>query len=426
MNEDFLQYIWANSLFKSNEFLTCSGKRVQVVNTGQVNRDAGPDFFNAKIGIDHLILAGNIEIHLRNSDWFRHGHHNDSAYDNVVLSVVREADVKIYNSKGREIETVILDFVDTLYDEYLYMAGNNRQPGCRRGLENMDRSWFNLTLQSLAIERLERKCDDIRTILEQTNQDWDECFYRLLCKYWAGNVNSEAFYQLACSIPYRVLLKYTDKPQCVEALLLGTSGLLNEIGEDGYVTELCREYRYMQAKHKLQGMNPVIWKFMRLRPDAFPTVRLALLASYICCYCHLFSRILEAGSLQEVMQLLDIKASVYWNSHYLLGKVSPVREKRMGDNMKKIILINSIVPFLFIYGRERGEERYTEKAISWLEEISAEYNYVVKAWEECGFKFDSALQTQAVLQLNKEYCDKHKCLHCRVGRQVLKQSECRK
>lgn len=421
MKEEFLQYIWANALYRNHEMLTCSGKKIKILYVGQQNRDAGADFFNARIYIDGIEFAGNIEIHLRNSDWNRHGHHVDPVYNNVLLSVVKEVDTRIYNSMGNEVETVVLDYVDSLYEEYLFMQKNGSQPGCRRNLEKIDKERFYMNLQNLAVERLERKCCDLRKILDQTQNDWQECFYRLLCKYWAGNVNAEPFYQLTLLLPYKLLLRHADKPEILEALLFGCSGLLSEAPEDDYVIKLKKEFEYLRAKYQLDSLVPEQWKFMRIRPDAFPTVRMALLAAFFSKSANLVGKITDAGTLQEVMELLDVTASKYWDSHYCFERASQLcRPKRMGRSLKKIIIINTIVPFLFLYGKEQDKETYCDKAIDWLENLEAEDNYIITDWKDCGFHFDSALQTQALIQLRKEYCDKHRCLECKVGREVLK------
>lgn len=420
MREEFLQYIWANSLYQSNEFVSCSGKNIRILNTGVQNKDSGADFFNARIEIDDVVLAGNIEIHLCNSDWYRHGHHLDAAYNNVILSVVKDADVRVYNSEEREIETIELNYLDALYDEYLYMKDSIRKPGCARGLENIDDAWFYLTLQSIAIERLERKCNDIRFIWEQTGNDWEECFYRLLCKYWAGNVNSDSLFQLALHVPYKILLKYADKPRCVEALLFGCAGLLQSDCSDAYSVGLREEFLYLKNKYKLSEMRAEEWKFMRIRPDSFPTIRIALLASFLCKFANLTSKLIDAVTIEELMDLLEVSTSVYWHEHYQFGVSSSFRPKSMGDVGKNILLINTVIPFVFVYGKERGEDKFVDKALNWLDELKPESNFIVKEWEECGFVFNSALQTQALIQLRREYCDQHRCLQCRIGREVMR------
>ncbi len=424
MTEEFLQYIWANSLFSSTTCTSTKGKRVEVLNVGFQNRDAGPDFFYAKIRIDDVVQVGNVEIHKKGSDWFRHGHEKDAAYNNVILSVVHDADVEVYNSEGREIDAITLDYNTRLWDEFLFIQGVPIEPRCYRYLKQIDSIRLEMLFTSYAVERLERKCQDIRAILQETKNDWEECFYRMLLRYWSGNVNADAFTQLAQNLSYKKVLRNSDSLFRIESLLFGYTGLLTNIeASDDYICTLQKEYDYQAYKFRLIAMNPSQWKFMRIRPIAFPTVRLALLAALMMRFNFLLSGILEAEELSEIYHLLNVEASSYWDTHYRFGVVSEKRIKKMGSSMKDIIVINALIPFLFVYGKERGEERYCDKALRWLETLKAEQNHVSKAWQKRGVKINSALQSQALLQIKREYCDPHRCLHCKIGTEVFRRVE---
>jgi len=421
MTEEFLQYVWANSLFKNRECVSTRGKRVEILSVGFQNRDAGPDFFNARIRVGDVVHAGNVEIHQKASDWFRHGHEKDAAYDNVILSVVGEADLEVHDSRGREIDAIILDYDTRLWDEYVFMQGVPLVPRCYRYLKQIDPVRLEMLFTGYAVERLERKCKDIQLLLSASKNDWEECFYRMLVRYWSGNVNADAFAQFAQNLSYKKVIRCSDSLFRVEALLLGYSGLLSGWErEDDYTRSLREEYDYQAAKFQLTGMNASQWKFMRIRPTSFPTVRLALLASLMMRFNFLLSGVLDATALSDVYKLLDVTASEYWTTHYRPGVVSATRVKKLGDSMKNVIVINAIVPFLFVYGKERGEERYCDKAIQWLEKLKAECNHVTESWTRQGVKLTSALQSQALLQIKREYCDAHRCLHCKIGAEVFR------
>ena len=421
MTEEFLQYVWANSLFTSTRCLSTKGKEVEILNVGLQNRDAGPDFFNAKVRIGDVVQAGNVEIHQKASDWFRHGHEKDTAYDNVILSVVADADMEVRDSKDREIDAITLRYDVRLWDEYIFMQGVPVEPRCYRNLRRVDPVRMDMLFTGYAIERLERKCGDIKMMLDETRNDWEDCFYRMLVRYWSGNVNAEAFAQLARDLSYKKVIRCSDNLFRVEALLLGYSGLLTGVEqEDDYTIALREEYEYQAAKFHLTTMERARWKYMRIRPTSFPTVRLALLASLMMRFNFLLSAVLEAEHLPEVYKLLDVRASDYWDMRYKPGVPAARQVKRLGNSMKTVIVINAIIPFLFIYGRERKEERYCDKAIQWLEELEAERNHVTEAWTKQGIELKSALQSQALLQIKREYCDAHRCLHCKIGGEVFR------
>ena len=421
MTEEFLQYVWANSLFTSTVCVSTKGKRVEILNVGFQNRDAGPDFFNAKVRINDVVQVGNVEIHQKGSDWFRHAHEKDSTYNNVILSVVGEADMEVYDSRGREIDAITLVYDNRLWDEYVFMQGVPVEPRCHRHLKKIDSTRLEMLFTGYANERLERKCKDIQVMLRETKNDWEECFYRMLVRYWSGNVNADVFAQLAQNLSYKKVVRSSESLFRVEALLLGYAGLLADVPEaDEYALRLREEYEYQAAKFQLKAMNVSQWKFMRIRPIAFPTVRLALLASLMMRFNFLLSSVLDASDVSEIYGLLDVTASSYWDTHYKLGVVSVKRVKKLGNSMKNVIIINALIPFLFIYGKERGEERYCDKALRWLEELKAERNHVSEAWTRYGVQVNSALQSQALLQVKREYCDAHRCLHCKIGAEVFR------
>ncbi|MDR2131514.1 MAG: DUF2851 family protein [Odoribacteraceae bacterium] len=421
MNEEFLQYIWANSLFRDATCVTTGGEHVRVLHVGERNRDSGPDFSNARVEKGGIILVGTVEVHLSGSDWFRHGHHVDPAYDNVILSVVKEADVEVYTSRGRRVDTVVLQYNNSCWEEYLYTRGAAALPRCHRRLREIDPSRLELSLAGYAIERLERKCAGVYHLLEAHHGDWEATLYGMITRYWSGNVNAEAFSLLARGMPYKTVWRGGDSLFRAEALLLGYSGLLGAASErDEHVDALREEYAYLASKHGLQAMPPACWKFMRVRPVLFPTVRIALLAALLCRSRFLFSALLEARSAQEAMEQFDVRSSPYWDTRYRLGQPSARQVKRVGKMLQQLLVVNALVPFFFVYGRERGEERYRERAIRWLEELPPESNRIVREWEAFGVVPRSAFQSQALLHVHKEYCVPRRCLHCKLGCEVFK------
>lgn len=422
MNEEFLQYVWANSLFQSIDCISTTGKAIRILSVGQQNRDSGPDFYNAKIQIDGMLFAGTVEIHQRASDWFRHGHDKDPAYTNVILSVVKEADRDVVDCTGRCIDSIELKYHENLWKEFTYMQSILTEPRCYRHLKKVEPFRAEMILTAYAVERLERKCESLKEMLAHTHNDWESCFYRMLVRYWSGNVNSDAFAQLALNLSYKTILRCSDSLFRIEALLFGFSGLLQETQEpDDYTTALQKEYDYQAAKFRLVSMPPSMWKFMCVRPTAFPTVRLALLAALMHRSHFLYSGMLEAKTVQDVEQLLDVQASSYWTTHYKFGIPSAERIKKVGKTIKDVLIINALVPFIFVYGKERGEERYCEKGLRWLEEIKGEKNHIIRAWEKQNFPCHSALHTQAVLEIKREFCDRHRCLECKIGHEIFKQ-----
>ncbi|MDR0544516.1 MAG: DUF2851 family protein [Odoribacteraceae bacterium] len=421
MNEEFLQYIWANALFKDAACTTTDGEQVRILRVGEQNGNAGPDFSDARIEKGGVVFAGTAEVHLSGSDWARHGHHKDPAYDNVILSVVRNHDAEVYTSRGRRVDTIVLQYDERLHEEYLYTRGTPNAPRCHRRLPQIDPSKLEVSLTGYAVERLERKCDNVYRLLESSQNDWETTLFSMIARYWSGNVNAEAFSMLARGLSYKKVQRDGDSLFRAEALLLGYSGLLETAGErDEHVDALRQEYAYMASKHGLQSLPPSVWKFARVRPPFFPTVRIALLAALLCRSRLLLSEILEARTVEEAMHRFDVTASPYWDTHYRLGQPSARRVKRVGKMLQQILAINALAPFLFVYGKERGEDRYQERALAWLEELPPESNHIVADWQAAGIAPRSALHTQALLHLNDEYCQPRRCLHCKLGHEMFK------
>ena len=292
MTEEFLQYIWANALFDTRYLTTTSGQHIEVLHPGHLNRDAGPDFFNARLRVGDTILAGNVEIHLRATDWFRHGHHTDPAYDNVILSVVDKADIDVYTSKARRVDAIELHPDPLLWEHYNQLQHRATIPRCASSLSAIDPLRSGMMLTAYAIERLHDKCHTIAQLLQDTLDDWETCFYQLLLRYWSGSVNADAFTLLARQLPYKILLRSAANPLQVEALLFGVSGLLRDAPLDEHVCALREEYAFQASKHRLTALDPSVWKFARTRPASFPTVRLALLAALVPRFNALFTSIL--------------------------------------------------------------------------------------------------------------------------------------
>ncbi|MDR2887152.1 MAG: DUF2851 family protein [Bacteroidales bacterium] len=424
MKEEFLHFLWKYGLYDSHQLCDSHGNAITVINPGEYNRDAGPDFFNARISVAGTVWAGNVEIHAKSSHFNVHGHHTNPAYDNVVLHVVAENDKRIYNSKGEELLTAVLAFDMSLTEKYSCLLNTPSAIACQDDIGSVDkifqRNWF----EALAIERLEEKSVSILGIFSETGNNWEETFYRVLSRYFGFSVNAEPFERLSRRLPLNIIRKHADSRFQIEALLYGTAGLLSEglfkdNHNDAYYNRLVREYKILSAKYTLQPLDGWIWKFARLRPPNFPTVRISQLAGLLAGSGGLFSRIIEAEGVGELAELFRPQASEYWDSHYTFGAAGKTRAKRAGAQTAGIILINSVIPVLYSYGKVRGMASCIEKAERFLEDIKAEDNAVIRDWINAGITPDSALMSQALLQLRNCYCRKKRCLDCRIGFKLI-------
>ena len=416
MKERFLYYLWENRLV-AGRLQTASGVPVTIVNPGFRNTNSGPDFLEAKIKIGEKLWAGHVEIHVRTSDWERHGHQYDKAYRNVVLHVVYEHDTEVNSIPVLELKG---HFNNTLYEHYEQLLASQHWIACQRCLDQISPFVKEIWLDRVAIERLEDKSRVVARLLEANKFDWEDALYRLLLLYFGLKVNNESFEFLASILPFKTLLKHADQLHQVEAMLLGCAGFLEDDFKEDYPLLLKREFNVMRAKFGLLVMPVERWRYMRMRPMNFPTVRLAQLAQMVHQHRCLFSKIKEAPDVASAKALFNVKASPYWDSHYRFEVSSKPVQKHLGDSTADVLMINAVVPLLFCYGKFHKDETYCEKALHFLEEIAPEVNSIIRHFTECGLESKNAMHTQALLHLYQQYCKRKQCLECSIGNYLLR------
>jgi hypothetical protein len=415
MNERLLQFIWQHQYFNKDQLQTNKGESLQILFPGNYNTNQGPDFLNARITIDDLKLAGSAELHVRTTDWQEHGHTGDVHYNNVILHVVWEHngtnDETVLELKGR--------VANSLLSRYTELMQQQEQIPCAHFLQQIpDLVWMSWK-ERLLMERLQQKTNHIYELLQQTNRHWEEVFWRLLSRNFGITLNSDALEAVAGSIPVSILAKHKNQIHQLEAMLLGQAGLLETTFDDAYAVMLQKEYRYLKKKHALPTIHQPL-NFLRTRPSNFPTVRLAQLAMLVHQSSHLFSKIIETANIASLKKLMNVTANDFWNTHYTLQEPSPFKPKKLGATMVENIIINTIVPMLFVYAAEHHSPPLQQKAINWLQQLSKESNRITRLWEEAGAPHSNAFDSQALLYLKKQYCDVKKCLSCAVGNTILK------
>lgn len=424
MKEEFLHYLWKYRLYDSDSLFDNEGNRITVISPGDYNRDSGPDFFNARIRIAGTEWAGNVEIHTRASHFDSHGHNTDHAFDSVILHLVAENDRKIFNSRGEELTTAVIGFDPVYLEKYQDLVNNQALIACQNEIRSLDTFFIRHWLSFVLIERLQKKSDSIMKVFAETGNDWDETFYRMLSRYFGFRVNTEPFEMLAAALPFRIIRKHTDNRFQIEALLFGAAGMLEEglfteaLG-DSYFQDLIREYKILSAKYSLKPIHGWLWKFSRLRPVNFPTVRISQLAALLSVAGGMFSRTIEAETPEKLKQLFGVSASSYWDNHYVFGRESARICKKTGDQAKDILLINAIIPLMFVYGRHKNNREICENALTFLETLRPESNSLVSDWKLSGIEVESAFYTQALIHLTEEYCRKRRCLDCRLGCKLI-------
>ena len=420
MTEELLHYLWKFRMYKPELYMTQDGQSMEIINPGIPNNDAGPDFFNAKIKIGETLWAGNVEIHLKSSDWNRHKHQNDKAYDNVILHVVSEYDVPVQTSSGGIVQTWIMPIEQWHISNYNSLVETAAKIPCSNNLKNIAPFEISAWIERMAIEKFENKTVYIHQLLDNCTNDWANAFYVLLARNFGFGINSEPFEQLARQTPWTIVLKNIDNIKSLEALFLGQAGFLNDsIHEDKYIQELGDEYKFLRHKYNLTPVLQHQWKFLRLRPFNFPTIRLMQFVQLIYKNKLSIDIILNEENIQNIHNLLKIKPSAYWKTHFRPNAESPESKKELGNSSKDLIIINTIIPFLFAYGKLRGIEKQCDKAFLWLQSLKPERNSILNNWKDSGIEADCALQSQALIHLNRNYCVLRKCLMCRIGHLVI-------
>lgn len=418
--ERLLHYVWKYRLYAETTLTTTEGFPVRVIDPGTPNSDAGPDFFNAKIKIEDTLWAGSIEVHDKASDWLLHRHDRDKAYDGVILHITACNDADIRRTNGEPVPQLVLSVPDSIRNNIDWLLHQDTPLACHERLHQIPPLHVSLWLDALLSERLERKTQSIYTLLDQYGQDWNEVFYITLTRAFGFGTNSDAFEWLARSLPLRCIQKQRGSQTQVEALLFGQAGMLEETHEDRYYRLLQREYRFLQHKFSLKPLDESLFKSLRMRPVSFPPLKLAQLAALWMQHDTLFSAVLDAPTPADIKAYFRVSPSTYWETHYHFRYSSPTKAKPIGEGALNILLINSVIPLYFAYGQRNRLPEYGERAIRLLESLPPEQNSIVTLFLRAGLTARNAGDTQALIQLKREYCEKKKCLYCRLGFQLLK------
>lgn len=421
MKEDLVSYIWRYRMWGDAALTTVNGDQVEVIDVGLPNNGSGPDYFNAKVRIGNTLWAGNVEIHVRASDWNRHQHDTDAAYNSVILHVVAKSDAEVKNQKGDVVPQLQLP-IEPRYINLAEQLRQSLQPiPCGHYWDEHLKTRLQFMMNGLLCERLEHKVVDIQEILVGNQNDWEETFYQVLAKSFGMKVNEVPFVQLAKSLPQHILAKHKDNLLQIEALLIGQAGLLNDLKiSDSYADQLVAEYNFLKQKYSLTPIDPSLWRMGRIRPASSPYVRLAEFAMLTFNSEHLFRKVVETVDAKEMHKLFTFGTSEYWLNHYYLAQWSKKSEKNIGEAMRNSILINCVVPMLFAYGKHTGNEGMTERVFDLLESIPAENNSIIDTWKNYGIVSQNAYDTQALLEQMKNYCLKKECLRCKLGHQIFK------
>lgn len=431
--EQLLHYIWKHRILPLHSLSTTNGMEVEVIDPGRHNSNAGPDFFNAKLRIGKTLWVGNVEIHERSADWFMHGHDHDAAYNNVVLHVAEVVDADVVTADGTHPPQLELKVPKHIMQNYRQLLAADRYPPCHEVVRGLPKLTIHSWMSALCAERMAAKCAAIEQRVKTANGSWEQAFFITIARSFGFGVNSEAFEQWAATLPLMQVAHHRDDAFQVEAMFMGTAGLLNtnEMNDrqratattDDYFCRLLQEWNYLAHKFALTAMPRQAWRFMRLRPQNFPYIRLSQLATLYCSRQADMSRIAACKTLDEVRSTLHTGVGDYWRTHYTFGKESADNAKQLSAASVDSLIVNAVVPLLHAYGSHRKDERLTARAIDFLEQLAPEDNKHIRLWRECGIDADNAADTQAIIQLHTHYCDRKDCLRCRFGYYSLKREQ---
>lgn len=421
MNEELLQYIWMAGLFNANSLYTKDGQEITVYKRGKLNTDSGPDFTNAHIRIDYTDWFGNIEIHLNSEQWVEHKHHLDKAYNNTILHVVLNDNKTCYREDGSVLPCIELhDKIDlSVIEKYRHLKSSTKWIPCSDFISKIDLFTLNRQIDRMLIQRLENKSAPLEHLLKQSNNHWESVFYHALARSMGFNTNSVAFEQLALNLPLNTILKHQNNVLQIEAMVFGVAGFLEENLDDPYHQNLKTEWEFLKLKYAFQSLEKNSFKFMRMRPGNFPSIRLAQFAAIACKAPEIFKKICETYALKELKDTFKIEVTDYWENHYQFGKLTSMHSSGLSDLAVNQILINAVVPSLYVYSKYIDNSLFREKALNLLQRLAAEDNVIIRSWESLGIKAKNAFDSQALIELKKNQCDARKCLNCMIGTKVI-------
>ena len=425
--EKLYHYLWKTGI-RGSDFKDVDGNEIEVIDPGVHNHDSGPDFFNSKLKINGVEWVGNIEIHVKASDWIRHGHSSDPAYENVILHVVAVSDKRISRGDGSLIPQVELTFPEKFFRTYSALAEESESVKCFNMLSSLPLLNKEDWLESLAVERMQQKAKKVKEIHSSTTGDWEQTCFVLLARGLGFGLNGDPFEILAKSVPLRILHHHSDNIFQLEALLFGQAAMLDSSLHifDEYYQGLCREYYFLARKYGLKPMKPGLWKYSRTRPQNFPHRRIAFLANSTLNGFSLFTKLLEAGNdVDKLAESFDMKAEGYWKSHYAFDTEVRNVPSELSDASLRLLIINVAVPLLYAYASASGNLDLGEKIVSMMQDLPPENNAIIKQWKLLGLEAKDASRSQALIHLRKEYCDKNKCIYCRFGHHFLRKSALR-